>query len=436
VFDDLALIQSLSVCGVLSLAFMAMATNLAPQQVAMPLAACAILPLFPSIAPTIVGNAFQEFGPVALLFTAIAIPAHLVESSGAFKWIGLRMGRYVGVTSLAYPALSTPLLVILLLITTYLAAALFHNITSILVMVPLAITVCERYGITSRYILCGLLVASNLGGFSSSWGDTPNIVESAVWELTNDHFLREVVPINLTVLLALSVCVTALTLNEVRSLDPFERGREAAGFKAEQEELSVDVRRLFVGLSGLVGFIVLQYVLHKYEIAWAALAILFSVLADREEHRIESLKSLDLEVYMVLASIFVIARVVDQSAVGDHLKAFVQSTGGAPWAIALSAYAGTAVTEAASWASAVARATHLVNPSHAGAWALGGGICAGSSALLTSASAGIILLTESRRFKGHEVTFGTYMGFGLATSISMLAFYIASITLLFGASSQ
>src|SRR5438552_1329257 len=107
------------------------------------------------------------------------------------------------------------------------------------------------------------------------------------------------------------------------------------------------------------------------------------------------------------------------------LKSFVQTTNGAPWAVAVSSYFGTTFTEAASWASAVAHTTHELNASHAAAWALGGGICAGSSSLVTAASAGIILVMESRRFKGHEITFRKYMPFGLTASAVMLIFYAA-----------
>jgi Na+/H+ antiporter NhaD/arsenite permease-like protein len=435
ILSNADLLRGLAICGFLAFGFLTMATARASQILVMPLVACAALTLFPAAAPKIVSDAFQEFGIVALLFTAIAIPAHLVQRSGGFDWVGALLGRHIGVTTLHHPDIGNPLLIVFLLLTTYIAAALFHNITSILVMVPITITICRNYGIASRYVLCGLLIASNLGGFSSSWGDTPNIVESAVWGLTNNQFLTEIVPINLLVLAGLSASVIAISLGgrEARAgrRDPVKIAEAIVRFKRQQQDTAVDPRMLLAGLGTLAGFIGFQYFFHQYEIAGAAAAILVAVLADRKEHRLESLKSLDLDVYFVLASVFVIARTVDQSALGDHLRLFVQSMSGAPWAIALSSFLGTAVTEAASWAAAVAHTTHDANPSHAGAWALGSGICAGSSALLTSASAGIILLTESRRFRGHEVNFSAYMGFGLAGSILMLAFYILCFSLIY-----
>jgi Na+/H+ antiporter NhaD/arsenite permease-like protein len=48
--------------------------------------------------------------------------------------------------------------------------------------------------------------------------------------------------------------------------------------------------------------------------------------------------------------------------------------------------------------------------------------------LITAASAGLILWAESRRFPGHEVTFGKYLVFGLPASLAMLVFYIVFLT--------
>ena len=114
-------------------------------------------------------------------------------------------------------------------------------------------------------------------------------------------------------------------------------------------------------------------------------------------------------------------------------------TQAAPWAIAISGYFGTMFTEAASWATAASRQIYGLGDtpgleaarSHAAAWALGGGICAGSSSLITAASAGLILAEESSRFKDerHTIAFRNYMPFGLGFSLFMLAFYATYFTI-------
>jgi hypothetical protein len=94
------------------------------------------------------------------------------------------------------------------------------------------------------------------------------------------------------------------------------------------------------------------------------------------------------------------------------------------FAITSISYLGTLLTEAASWASAAAPIVHAHNATHLGAWALGSGIFAGSSSLVTAASAGIILTQETKNFtEGHKINFGSYVVFGLSFSILMLIFY-------------
>jgi hypothetical protein len=155
-----------------------------------------------------------------------------------------------------------------------------------------------------------------------------------------------------------------------------------------------------------------------------------SVFGDRRGERLHTLKSLGGDLYLTLAAVFVIAHCISTSQLGHSLQHAITATGGAVWVIAVSSYLGTGLTEAASWASAAAGMVHAVNPSHSAAWALGGGICAGSSSILTAASAGIVLWTESRRFGGHAVTFRSYLVFGFVASLAMLGFYIAALTIL------
>jgi len=421
--------QSIAMLAVLLVAFYAMARRGVAQAIAMPLAASAFLALSLTHAKEITESAFRDFGPVAILFTAVAVPAHMIERSNAFTWLGAALGTQIGWLRLR-TELAVHLLVFVLLLITFIAAALFHNITSIMVMVPITITICSQYGIPTRWLLSGQLIASNLGGFSTSWGDTPNIIERTAWSLTNRDFTLEILPVNLGVLGLLTIAVIPLTRSAMRDrIDNVRIAIARASQRLERMYIVVDKRLLLVGLSTLALFITLQWVNRELELAAAAITIAIAVLADRPEDRLRSLQALDLDLYMVLGSIFVLARAVDKSLIGESLARLVRDAGGAPFVIAISAYFGTLLTEAASWASATAPAVHVVNASHAGAWSLGAGICAGSSSLLTAASAGLVLWSQSRRFAGHEVNFGRYLTFGLPASLVMLVLYIMYFTI-------
>lgn len=413
--------------------FLAMARYGQSQALVMPILASFFLLMTGTAAPAVVGRSALEFAHVALVFSAVAIPAHQIERSGLFAWIGARLGARIGRLSLRAPKLRTFGFVAVTLASVWISAAALHNITAVLIWTPITITICASFGLPSRWLLCGVLVASNLGGFSTAWGDTPNLIESRVWNLTNVDFLREILPINAFMIAGLVAAVTWLTQRQIvktGTVDDLHQARETANFRFEAGETFLDRRRLAVGLIALLGFIALQFFRRDLETAVAAGAILFALLAERDEDRLRAMHALGIDVYATLAAVFVIADCIAHAALGGLLHQLIESTHGAVWAVAISSYVGTGLTEAASWASAAAPLTHQANPGHAGAWALGAGICAGSSSVLTAASAGIVLWSESGRFPGHQVTFRSYFPFGVLGSLAMLAAFVLVLSIL------
>ena len=359
--------------------FVAMARYEISQALVMPSVASAFLILGGTAAPRDSREKLSRSSHRSRSFSPrSAIPAHpRLQRSDLFQ-IGRRTtpaGRNGSRLASHFPNARVTGLVGLSLLMTWVAAALLHNVTAILVMVPIIIAVCVSYDLPSRWVLCGALVASNLGGFSTAWGDTPNIIESHVWGLSHVAFFKEILPLNLIVLTGLTAVVVALTQRELR-----QRGVNAtieqtawskAGFRAEVREFALDRRLVFVGLSALTGFIIVQFLSRELEIAAGAAAILYAVAGDRKADRLHSLQSLGLDVYMTLIAVFVIANSISHSVLGAALENLIAKSGAATWAIAVSSYLGTSLTEAASWASAVAPITHEANRSHAAAWALG-----------------------------------------------------------------
>jgi Na+/H+ antiporter NhaD/arsenite permease-like protein len=423
-------------------AFFAMTRYEVALPLAMSLVSLSFLIIQWESAPTILRTGFQHYADITVLFTAVAIPAHMIERSQGFKWVAAWLGHKLGKIRLRHPRLTTPLLVVILLLATYVTAGLMHNVTSILIMTPVIIRLCASYQVPSRWILSAALIASNLGGFSTRWGDTPNIIESATWGLQAGDFMREVLPANLIVVLVLIVAATILTQRGIsqRSREagatqvPFytlQVAQTAADWKKAKGDLAIDRRLLTIGLVLLAFFIVLHVTFNKLAIAIGAITIVVAVLLERKAERYHTLTSLGFEVYLSFAAIFVLAGCVSHSWIGNMLYQQLIAAKAAPWVIAVTGYFGTTFTEAASWATAVSHSIQQLDPSHAAAWALGGGICAGSSSLVTAASAGIILAEESQRFKDpeHAINFRRYLAFGLPFSIFMLIFYSVYFTI-------
>jgi len=422
------------------LAFILMTKRILRQEVAMPLLALAAILLAGNTqGTTALNNGFSEFSRIAILFTAVAVPAHILQRSKLLDLVGVWIGEIIGKLYIATNINICYLVSTFSLVMVYLMAALFHNTTSILVSAVIIFVICKSYKLKALPVLCGALVASNLGGFSTRWGDTPNIVEAGYWGLTHKDFLTEIMPINISALFIL-VVVVSIWLSKITNNDLFGKKRKfetifaMIRFRNANRELSLDHRLVFFGLLGLALAIVGPIFFIKFELGFSSLAIIVSVLGDYGERRAEGLFALGTETYAVLVSIFVLAQVLSQSSIGigSSIQTLLVRSNMSIWAIALASYFGTLLTEAASWASAAAPLIHAQTTTHASAWALGSGIFAGSSSLVTAASAGIILTNETKNNPDESrIVFGSYVFFGLLFSISILAYYILVLSIFF-----
>lgn len=400
------------------------------QEVAIPLVAfIAVILAGPDEGLRSLEEGFREFARVGLLFTAVAIPAHMLQESHLFSLLGVKLGTMIGNLNLKFRIDIILLISIISVFMSFILAALFHNITSILVGSYIIYALASQYKIPAVFLLSSALVASNLGGFSTRWGDTPNIIESQMWNLNHANFFQEILPINILLVLILSFVAYFLTKKKVGSNNKISRLRMANAmvkFKTEGRDMSIDNRLAFFGITSLLIVVLGPIFSLRYEITLSILGIIIAILGTPNDNRTGNLYALGIGTYFTLISLFVLAQVFGHSSIGiyRHIEGFLQTNINSIYPILAISYLGTLATGAASWAAAIAPLVFKIFPTHLGAWALGAGICAGSSSIITAASAGVILAYQTSAFgKGSKVDFATYIKFGIPFSLFMLLFY-------------
>jgi Na+/H+ antiporter NhaD/arsenite permease-like protein len=415
--------------------FMAMARQKFGPAIGMPLLALVALCVAgPSDATNDLKSGFEDFARIAVIFTGVAIAAHKLKDSNGLKSVGMMAGQSVGLAALR---LALPLRIMIPAIClgmTWMLAATLHNTTSILIMAEISYLVCEAFNVNPGPVLLGTLPASNLGGFSTRWGDTPNLVEASVWGLQAGDFIQ-ILCINLGCLALLIAFVAALM--EAPQLSRAEINVVMQNFVKARRETSINGRLVTATVFALIVVIVPAIFYPEMELRFVAVGILLLCLAAKlfggKGRNGNPFDALGFETLCTLASVFVLASVLGSEHLGitSTLTSWLNSTGAPAWAIAGISYFGTLFTEAASWANAAAGMVHTIDDSHRSAWALGAGICAGSSSLLTSASAGILLMHQTARYSKGRVTFSSYLRFGLGFSIVMLVYYSVVLSLLY-----
>lgn len=97
-----------------------------------------------------------------------------------------------------------PIMVFLIVVTGIVSAAL-DNVTTVLLVAPVTLLVCDRLGVPAVPFLIAEVMASNIGGTATLVGDPPNIIIASRSGLTFNDFISVLAPFVLVVLIVLVV---------------------------------------------------------------------------------------------------------------------------------------------------------------------------------------------------------------------------------------
>ncbi|WP_018924163.1 ArsB/NhaD family transporter [Salsuginibacillus kocurii] len=181
------------------------------------------------------------------LLLAMMILVLVTSQSGLFEYMAIKAAQFVGGRALP--------LFFLLAAMTAVGSAFLNNVTTVLLLAPMAMKVTGMLNVPSLPYLLAIILASNIGGTATLIGDPPNLmIGQAVPELTFNDFLVHLGP----PVLVIFICVMlGLACYYRRSLqgDPYLRNRlmnmEA---KAYIKNSRLMVKSVSVLTATLIGF--------------------------------------------------------------------------------------------------------------------------------------------------------------------------------------
>lgn len=99
-----------------------------------------------------------------------------------------------------------PVMVILVVITAVASAGL-DNVTTVLLIAPVTLLICDKLGLPAAPFLIAEILASNIGGTATLIGDPPNIIIASRADLDFNDFLKVLAPIVVVLLVVfLALC--------------------------------------------------------------------------------------------------------------------------------------------------------------------------------------------------------------------------------------
>src|SRR5215217_4160124 len=186
---------------------------------------------------------------VVFLLLGMMIIVSVMRGTGVFEYLAIWAAKRA--RGRPFP------LMVLLIVITGSASALLDNVTTVLLVAPVTILLCQRLGLQVVPFLLAEVFASNIGGTATLVGDPPNIIIASRGGLSFNDFLVYLAPL-VVLLLVVFVGLCRVLFRRAFRFDP-ERVDAVMGLS--EREAITDVRLLQKSLVVLVA-VMGAFVLH------------------------------------------------------------------------------------------------------------------------------------------------------------------------------
>ena len=256
---------------------------------------------------------------VLFLLLGMMIIVSVLRQTGVFEYTAIWAAKR---------ARGSPLrIMILLVLVTAFASALLDNVTTVLLIAPVTLLVCDRLAIGPAPFLMAEAFASNIGGTATLIGDPPSIIIASRAGLSFNDFLIHLTPIVL-IITAVFVALLPRLFPGAFAVDP---ERVADVMSLEEREAIRDPRLLIkcgVVLIAVLTAFVLRSPLHMAPSIAALLGAGILIVISGLEHS-DYLASVEWETLLFFTGLFVmVGGLVKTGVVNDLAKWATAATGG------------------------------------------------------------------------------------------------------------
>ena len=311
------------------------------------------------------------------------------------------------------------LLILLSILTAFLAAVL-DNVTTVVLLTPVTLSLARTMRVSPLPYLLSQVFASNIGGTATLIGDPPNILIGSAAGLDFGAFLVHLAPVVLVIMVGFVILMAiffrgrmeddATRLDRLAELDP------ASAIK----DRGTMLRALTVLGLTVAGFLVHSVI--GLEAATIALlgATVLMLVGPIDPH--DALRDVEWNTLFFFVGLFMlIESIVHVGIVGGVATALADAVGGdltlATMAILwFSAIASAIVDNIPYTATAIPIVQGLIDAGLANEvlwWALALGACLGGNLTIVGASANIVVANLAER-DGHKITFWQFFKYGSA----------------------
>ncbi|UQX01883.1 ArsB/NhaD family transporter [Streptomyces sp. RerS4] len=323
----------------------------------------------------------------------------------------------------------------MLILITAVASALLDNVTTVLLVAPVTLLVCDRLRLPAAPFLIAEVFASNIGGTATLVGDPPNIIIASRAGLTFNDFLVHLAPL----CAVLTVVLLALCRVMFAGAFVYDEKHAAELMELREREAISDPRLLAQGL-GVLTLVVAGFVLHPvlhHEPSVVALLGAGLLIAISKVETGEVLGEVEWPTLAFFAGLFVmVGALIETGVIGSLASSLAAAIGGDELGGSMLLLGGSAVLSGLidniPYVATMAPITDQLvtdmggEPDHVLWWALALGADLGGNATAIGASANVVVLGIAERNR-RPIGFWQFTKYGLvvaAVTIALAALYL------------
>lgn len=354
---------------------------------------------------------------VIFLLLGMMIIVGVLRQTGVFEYLAIVTAKR---------ARGRPFVILAsLMLLTAVASALLDNVTTVLLVAPVTLLVCDQIDADPVPFLIAEAMASNIGGTATLVGDPPNIIIASRSGLTFNDFLFNLAPI--------VVLLLAVTIGLFRWMFRRELGGAPASVDAlmdlDEREAITDTRLLVKSLVVLTA-VVLAFVSHSFlglEPSMVALLGAGALVAVSRLEPSEYLGEVEWPTLVFFAGLFImVGGLVETGIISSLAKSATDAIGQqyflASSVIIFASGALSGIVDNIPYVATMAPLVQdLVQAGHGAAqadaawWALALGADLGGNATAVGASANVVVIGIAARNE-HPISFWTFTKYGLVVA--------------------
>ena len=349
---------------------------------------------------------------VIFLLLGMMIIVGILQQTGVFEFLAIWAAKR---------ARGRPFVILVMLVViTAVLSAFLDNVTTVLLIAPVTLLICDRLGTNPVPFLIAEIMASNIGGTATLIGDPPNIIIASRSGLTFNDFVINLAPI-VALLLIVFIGMCWLMFRKQLSYDASRVERVMALNEREAiRDRVMLIKALAVLALVLTGF-VLHSVIHLEPSIVALLGAGLLILLTRLETR-KIFVDVEWETLLFFAGLFImVGSLVNLGVIGSVGEIVTEAVGenyfGAATILLFGSAVLSGIIDNIPYVATMAPLTHdLVQAGGSAAqplwWALALGADLGGNATAIGASANVVVLGIAKR-NGHPISFWMFTKYGL-----------------------